>query len=106
MSDFITAKETGVKEITYWRADNSNVRYIGGSRAWRNQNPGNIISRGNFAKNHGAIGKAGGFAIFPDYKTGRAALYNLLKIEKYQSLTISQVLEKYAPINSNDTKDK
>ncbi len=102
--NFVRAKETGHKEVTYWRADGSSVRFIGGSRAWRNQNPGNVISKGNFAKNHGAIGTAGGFAIFPNYETGKAALFSLLKTKEYQSLTIDKVVERYAPKSSNDTR--
>ena len=80
---FVRAQETGFKEVTCWRVDGSSVRFIGGSRAWRNQNPGNIISAGNFAKDHGAIGSAGGFAVFQNYETGKAALFSLLKTKKY-----------------------
>ena len=36
----------------------------GGSRSWRNNNPGNI-RRGDFAINVGAIGDDGAFAFFP-----------------------------------------
>jgi len=34
-----------------------------GSRAWRNQNPGNMVV-GFRSRNNGMIGKAGGFAVF------------------------------------------
>lgn len=38
----------------------------GGTKAWRNNNPGNMIySAKGFAIRHGAIGKAGGMAVFP-----------------------------------------
>jgi hypothetical protein len=37
-----------------------------GSLSWRDNNPGNIEG-GSFAFAHGAIGKNGRFAIFPNY---------------------------------------
>ncbi len=40
----------------------------GGSRSWRNCNPGNI-RKGDFSINCGAIGDDGSFAIFPDEET-------------------------------------
>ncbi len=74
----------------------------GGSRAWRNNNPGNIRG-GEFAQAHGAMGEAGGFAVFPDYATGREALKSLLRTQNYQSLTINEAIRRYAPPNENDT---
>lgn len=73
----------------------------GGSRSWRNNNPGNLRS-GDFAKRHGAIGKAGGFAVFPDNDTGRAALSALLKGPSYNNLSIFDAVSKYAPEFEND----
>ena len=79
--------------------DDQGKRFVrhGGSRAWRNNNPGNIRS-GDFADEHGAIGAAAGFAVFPDYATGHAALKALLKTDVYASKTIveavSQAIEK------------
>jgi hypothetical protein len=76
---------------------------VGGSRAWRNNNPGNIVA-GAFAKAHGAIGSDGHFAIFPDEATGHAALTSLLKGEGYAHLTVAEAMAKYAPPSENDTK--
>ncbi len=64
--------------VIYISSDGSLTVWYSGSRAWRNNNPGNIRYT-PFAKRHGAIGKAGGFAVFPDYNTGRAALSALLR---------------------------
>ena len=45
----------------------------GGTRAWRNNNPGNIEGS-NFANTHGAIGGDGRFAIFPSQEADIARL--------------------------------
>ena len=74
----------------------------GGSRAWRNNNPGNIIG-GKFATSQGAIGNDGRFAIFPDEATGSAALTNLLRSDGYKDLTVADAMKKYAPPAENDT---
>ncbi|MCP5467822.1 MAG: hypothetical protein H7A32_00960 [Deltaproteobacteria bacterium] len=76
----------------------------GGTRAWRNNNPGNIRN-GKFADNHGAIGEAGGFAVFPDEVTGESALVSLLKTTTYQNLSIDEAVARYAPPSENDTQN-
>lgn len=75
---------------------------MGGTRAWRNNNPGNI-EYGKFAKDHGAIGTDGRFAIFPNEKAGTAALSSKLKSATYSSLTIRDAIYKYAPPFENKT---
>jgi hypothetical protein len=48
-----------------------------GTRSYRNNNPGNL----KYAGQSGSTGAdADGFAIFPDYDTGRTALLNQLRI--------------------------
>ncbi|MBI5409103.1 MAG: hypothetical protein HZA14_07035 [Nitrospirae bacterium] len=74
-----------------------------GTLAWRNNNPGNIIS-GPFAKRRGAIGENKGFAVFPDTETGRKAQYSLLKNSDYQSKTIDGAMKKYADPKHNPTE--
>ena len=49
------------------------------------------------------IGKAGGFAVFPDYQTGHNALIVLLKGE-YALFDLSKLMGKYAPPKENNTK--
>lgn len=74
----------------------------GGSRAWRNNNPGNLRF-GDFAKRKGAIGAdAQGFAIFKDRASGESAQRDLLK-GTYGDNSISQMMERYAPRSENDT---
>jgi len=85
------------REISY---PNGEVR-VGGSRSWRNNNPGNL-EYGDFAKRHGATGSDGRFAIFPDKETGDAARIALLR-GKYENYTIHGMVSKYAPSFENDT---
>lgn len=82
----------------------------GGTRAWRNNNEGNI-RYGSFAKKMGAIGKDGdGFAIFPSQEHGRKAKESLLfdsdaviMGKKYKDRTIDDAISTYAPSSENDT---
>jgi hypothetical protein len=57
----------------------------------------------NLIRANGAIGTAGGFAVFPNYETGRNALGALLQGPTYRNLTIGNFLEVYAPPSENDT---
>lgn len=76
----------------------------GGSRAWRNNNPGNL-EYGKFALDNGAIGTDGRFAIFPDSATGFNAMANLLSTNTYQKLTIENAINRYAPPSENDIEN-
>lgn len=78
---FVRAEKDKGSSIVYYRNDGGKLVRTGGSSAWRNNNPGNIRSLGNFAKENGSIGEAKGFALFPDYETGRRALARLLRGE-------------------------
>lgn len=75
---------------------------IGGSRSWRNNNPGNL-EYGKFAKRHGAIGTDGRFAIFPDEKTGHEAKKTLLESGSYINKTIKGAILRYAPSFENNS---
>lgn len=75
-----------------------------GTRAWRNNNPGNI-EYGKFAKARGAIGSDGRFAVFASYEQGRAAKESLLfDAQSYQGKSIAQAVGRYAPPQENDTQ--
>jgi TP901 family phage tail tape measure protein len=82
----------------------SDIPGFGGSRSWRNNNPGNL-RHGEFAAAHGATGKdEKGFAVFPDAETGRAAQRSLLfDSPQYAGLSIREAIGKYAPAAENDT---
>lgn len=76
--------------------------YIEGSRARRNNNPGNI-EMGKFAKAHGAVASDGRFAIFDTPSDGFRALSGLLN-SAYKNLTVAQIINKWAPPRENDTE--
>lgn len=84
--------------------DGNIYEFSGGSRAWRNNNPGNIED-GKFARDNGAIGTDGRFAIFPDTVTGFNAIAILLSTSAYQNLTIEGAINRYAPPNENNVED-
>lgn len=77
----------------------------GGSRSWRNFNPGNI-QKGGFADACGAIGGDTRFAIFPDEETGLEAIVSLLKSKSYRDLTLSQAMYRYAPPGDHNNTEK
>jgi peptidoglycan hydrolase-like protein with peptidoglycan-binding domain len=97
----VAAVGTGNSRIITYDDESQDIR-TGGSRAWRNNNPGNIEA-GTFANGEGAIGTDGRFAIFPDEETGAAAVVTLLRRPQYQTLTVAGAIARYAPPNENNT---
>lgn len=98
MSPFIRIEIINDLRIVYYREDGSSAVYIGGSRNWRNNNPGNIgYGNGKLVTKLGAIGKAGGFAVFPDYETGRKAIFSVLKKDDFQGRTVSKIYRGMGP---------
>lgn len=91
------------RDVVYNFNDGSQTMRCGGTRAWRNNNPG-CLRYSQFSRENGAIGQAGGFAVFPDEETGMSALKALLKSDEYINLTIAQVITKYAPPHENPTE--
>jgi hypothetical protein len=87
--------------IITWSDGSQEVR-TGGTRTWRNNNPGNI-GAGRFARGQGAIGSAGGFAVFPTEEAGRAAVPALLNTPAYQAMSLDGAIASWAPPNENDT---
>ncbi|MFI5345014.1 MAG: hypothetical protein ACHQ51_01450 [Elusimicrobiota bacterium] len=89
----------GVPSVSY----NNGETRTGGSRAWRNNNPGNIIAT-PWTMEHGAIAKdEKGYAIFPDGATAMKALDRLLGMDAYQDLQLNAAVAKYAPPSENPT---
>ena len=90
--------------VKYTAEDGSGFVRTGGSRTWRNMNPG-AIRPGKICDQYGACGSAGGFAVFPSEEHGMNALRGLLKSDKYANLTIAAAVYKYAPPSDhNNTK--
>jgi hypothetical protein len=73
--------------------------YYPGSLAYRNNNPGNLRP-GSLAV--GATGSNGGYAVFPDYATGWAALLGLIQSTTYYGDTLIQFFQTYAPAADNN----
>lgn len=82
--------------VKYTSDDGSGFTRIGGSRTWRNANPGAIRPSKITAQN-GACGAAGGFAVFPTEEQGMNALRALLLSKGYINLTLAAAIYKYAP---------
>ena len=112
------AASKGVDPETYGRMMYPNTEYgssfanggpsgsdqrTGGSRSWRNNNPGNIVY-GSYARSAGATGTDGRFAIFPSYESGRSAQERLLfEGKNYRDLTMKEAISRWAPSFENDT---
>lgn len=90
------------RDVVYTTANGTKYKRTGGSRAWRNTNPGNI-RYSEFARRMGAIGQAGGFAVFPDEESGMGAISALLRSDSYNKLTVAGAISRYAPPHENDT---
>lgn len=96
-----SARAEGNNVVITYEDGTEEVR-SGGSRSCRNNNPGNLRP-GLFANKQGAIGAAGGFAVFPNEHTGQSALIALLRSPSYRNLTVSEALARFAPPQENDT---
>jgi hypothetical protein len=75
-----------------------------GSRAWRCNNPGNLLaSPYSRSKNRRSIGQAGDgkneYAVYPDYETGHEALVAMLKGKIYSPLTLRAAIKRYDSTN-------
>ena len=99
---YVFARGGDNNSVIYEDEFGNKYSWIGGTRAWRNNNPGNIRA-GDFASRHGSVGTAGGFAVFPDYDHGFSALVALLQTTTYKKLSIEQAINRYAPPIENDT---
>ena len=105
--------QANLKRVVEIKNIKNGVKYIlnngesferrGGTIAWRNNNPG-CIRYSQQAVELGAMGKANGFAIFPDEATGTRAIESLLRSDRYYNLTIGAAITKYAPPHENNTE--
>lgn len=83
----------GKTMVTYTRGEVTTTK-TGGTLAWRNNNPGNMI---NGAGGITPIGHSGGFAVFASYEEGYQAMIANLKTSRYQSQTIGGAIATWAP---------
>ncbi len=71
------------------------------SRAYRNNNPGNLIYNGQEL----AVGKDDkGYAQFANEADGWQALYNQIELDKSRNISLEKFIYKYAPPQNNNTK--
>lgn len=88
--------------VSYTNADGSTSTLTGGSAAWRDNNPGNLVYNAN-TQALGAIGQNNGFAVFPDVSSGASALTAILQTPTYQALSVNAAIARYAPSFENNT---
>ncbi|MGA8163970.1 MAG: hypothetical protein WB791_02970 [Waddliaceae bacterium] len=79
-------------------ADNKYVA-VGGTLAWRLNNPGLVHSHSGVALKNGAIGTFQKFAIFPNSTLGEKALVEWLYLKKYFDSPLIAVAQHYQPKN-------
>ena len=97
----IAKVESGKGYVIYVKKDGTKIKRSGGSVAWRNNNPGNIINS-KFTSENGAVGSAGRFAVFPNEETGLQATIKLLRSKNYVNLELRQVYNRWAPEGDGD----
>jgi LysM repeat protein len=97
------------KTVRYFDKDGYETQYIGGSFAWRTNNPGNLIKPSSYVMQD-AIGYAQRtssskslFVIFPNRNAGHQAHLNVVK-RIYRDSTVAGMITKYAPPSENDTQ--
>jgi hypothetical protein len=94
----------GMFTVQYFDEKGNMIIRSGGSRAWRCNNPGNLLaSPYSISKNRRAIGKTGDgkneYAVYPDYETGHEALIVMLKGRIYSPLSLKDAIYKYDSTN-------
>ena len=102
MAKFVKAVEGPKHTVIYTDEKGRRFIYSGGDPNWRNNNPGNLRP-GAVTKRNGAIGKAGGFAIFPDKDIGHTALLDCLQTT-YANSDLAHMIKGFSPPGENDTK--
>ncbi|HEY0588397.1 MAG TPA: hypothetical protein VGD52_19850 [Pseudoduganella sp.] len=95
---YVSARNGENLSVIYVAEDGSEYLHSGGTRAWRNNNPGNLSKA---EKSGFAIGVGGSFAVFPNHAAGKAALKFVL-LSVYKEKRLDKVFEKYAPSADNN----
>jgi hypothetical protein len=95
---YVSARDGEGTSVIYTDQDGAEFLHSGGTRAWRNNNPGNLVAS---EKSGLKIGKGGRFAAFATHDDGFAALkYSLTHY--YAELKLDDVFKKYAPSTDNN----
>lgn len=109
MARYIHAEDGKGISVVYTDEFGEKYVFSGGTRTWRNHNPGNVRP-GEVSKKHGAIGVTttgghGKFAVFSDIETGRRAMRDNLKTY-YGKRNIPMLVKKYAPPEDGNNVEK
>jgi hypothetical protein len=95
---YVSARDGKNSSVIYVAADGAEFLHSGGTRAWRNNNPGNLIGS---EKSGLSIGKGGRFAVFATHEDGIAALkFSLTHF--YSNRKLDEVFKKYAPATDDN----
>lgn len=102
VSTLAAVNAAGAKTPSQWRRyiAYKDVVNVGGSLAWRANNPGNL--RGAATKIGTVKGGVGTFAVFATLADGRAA-QKALYLDKYGDSTVTEAINKLTPPSENDT---
>lgn len=94
----------GAKTPAQWRRyiAYAAVVKVGGSLAWRANNPGNL--RASSTKIGSVSGAVGTFAVFASLAEGRAAQRSLY-LSRYGDMKVRDAINKLTPPSENDTDD-
>lgn len=87
--------------VIYEYEDGRREIRFGGSRPWRNNNPGDVVA--NNIQWNGKVGSAGGFVIFNDPEAGRRVTRIILSNRAKEGKTLAAAMQSYAPSNANPT---
>lgn len=88
--------------VFYMDSAGNKYAAIGGSLAWRLNNPGLVHSASRFFSRQGSIGYFGHYAIFATPESGREALSNWLRAKKYFNGSLKTIAKHYQPGNIDD----
>ena len=96
MAKMVKAYAVESNNVVYEFDDGSKEVRKKGTRAWRNQNPGNVrYSKAN--PWNGQLGEAGGFCVFSDRSYGERAVRIILTKYASRGLTLTEAIHTYAP---------
>lgn len=100
----ITAIEYENNTTIYIAQNGEKIKRIGGTVAWRNNNPGNI-RKSKFAYANGAVGETDKWAVFPDEETGLRAITKLLRTNNYNNLSVKDAIHRWAPFSDGNNPE-
>src|SRR3989338_8315547 len=104
MPQYIKAELALNHTVIYTDDSGRHFRFSGGTWAWRNHNPGNLVP-GNLSQRHNQIASTGKFVIFSDYESGHSALIDCLQTT-YKNASIDDLVKDYAPAKDHNNIKK